>query len=169
MGHLPGVQGSDSHDALVCLRGSMAGRGRVRVATDDRRHPRPGRVRLQASARSDAGEFFVVRGRFLVYFDPDRRLPDVLRGLWRGRAGLLLDVAAGVPGPVHRGALLRRAGGPVSVVGRDLPVVAVDRVGRSRLDGRLGLPERLGHQPGRGCAGLAGDSSPDRAGVSVDW
>ena len=35
------------------------------------------------------------------------------------------------------------------LVGRHLPVVAVDRVGRSRLDGRLGLSERIGHQPGR--------------------
>ena len=56
---------------------------------DDRRHPGPGRLRLQASARSDARELFLVRGRFLVHFDSDRRLPDVLRGIRRGGAGLL--------------------------------------------------------------------------------
>ena len=168
MGHLPGVEGDRRcSDRLVTAR--FADRpGMSSCRNHDRRHPRPGRVRLQASARPDARQFFVVRGRFLVHFDPDRRVPDVLRGLWRGRAGVLLDVAAGVPGPVHGGALLRRAGGPISAVRRDLPVVAVDRVGRSRLDGRLGLPERLGHQPGRGRAGVAGDASPDRAGVSVD-
>ncbi len=38
----------------------------------------------------------------------------------------------------------------------------------SRLDGRLGLPVRLGHQPGRGGPGTAGHAPPDRAGVSVD-
>ena len=54
------------------------------------------------------------------------------------------------------------------LVGRNLPVVAVDRLARSRLDGGLGVPVRLGHQPGRGRAGPAGDSAADCAGVSVD-
>ena len=38
---------------------------------------------------------------------------------------------------------------------------------RDRLDGRLGLPVRLGHLAGRGRPGAAGDPAPDLAGVPV--
>ena len=61
--------------------------------------------------------------------------------------------------------LLRRAGGAVSAVGRGLPVVAADRRPRGRLDGRLGLPVRLGHLAGRRRAGAAGHAAADLAGV----
>src|SRR5262245_47167807 len=74
-----------------------------------RRQPGSGRAGLQAGAESDARELLRVRGGVLVHLDPDRRVPDVLPGLRRGRAGLLLDVAGGVPGPVDRGLVLRRA------------------------------------------------------------
>ena len=70
-------------------------------------------------------------------------------------------------GPGCGRSLFRRAGGSISALRRRLPVVGQAELACGRLDGRLGLPLRVGHQPGGGGTGLAGDASPDRAGVSV--
>ena len=66
-------------------------------------------------------------------------------------------------GPDYRGALLCRVSGPLSLVWRNLPVVAVDRHARSRLDGRLGVFVWLDHQLSRGRAGPPGDPPADCA------
>ena len=114
------------------------------------------------------GELFVVRGRVLVHLDPDRRVSDVLRGLWRGRAGVLLDVAAGVPGPVHRGLCFAELAAHYPLSG------GVYQWSRWIGSGGVGWMAGWVYLSGSVISlaavalALAGDSSADRAGVSID-
>ena len=79
-----------------------------------------------------------------------------------------LDLADRFPRSGFRRPLLRRAGGAISPLRRRLPMVAQDQLARVRLDGRLGLPLRLGHQPGGRRPRPADDTAPGRTGVSTD-
>ena len=45
-------------------------------------------------ARPDARQLFVVCGGVFLHLGPDGHLPDFLSGIWRGGAGLLLDLAS---------------------------------------------------------------------------
>ena len=80
--------------------------------------------RLQAGSRPDARQLFVVRRGVFLHLGPHGHLPDVLSGIWRGRAGLLLDLAARFSRPGGGRSLFCRAGGSISALRRGLPVVA---------------------------------------------
>ena len=102
------------------------------------------------------GGLLGVRRGVLVPLGPDRRVPDVLHGLRRGRPGVLLDLAGGVPGPVDwwpSASPSWRRGIPLSG-----GVYQWSRRTGGRAVGwmaGLGLPVRLGHLAGRRRAGAA--------------
>src|ERR1700733_14657955 len=70
---------------------------------------------------------------------------SVLTGLWRGGAGVLLDVAPGLSWSGGSRPLFCRAGRQLPAFGRRLPVVAKGQQPRRGLDGGLGFPVGLDH------------------------